>query len=79
MFSYGVSSRFVGEESQRVGDEFAMVLEHAAVPGVGVDLQLGVGQATCHVGRVAAVDHEVVVAVGDEDGLGDDREVVGFA
>ena len=28
---------------------------------------------------MAAVDHEVVVAVCDEDGLGDDRQVVGFA
>ena len=28
---------------------------------------------------MAAVDHEVVVAICDEDGLGDDRQVVGLA
>ena len=56
-----------------------MVLEHSAVSRVGVDLQSGVRQPACHVGRVAAVDHEVVVAVCDEDGLGDERQVVGLA
>ena len=70
--------RLVGEELQCVGDEGLVVLEHAAVSGVGVDLQLGVGKSTRHVGGVGAVDHEVVVAVGDEDGLGDEREVVGL-
>ena len=69
----------LGEELQCVGYEGSVVLEHSAVAGVGVDLQLGVGKSACHVGGVAAVDHEVVVAVGNEDGLGDDREVVGLA
>ena len=40
---------------------------------------MGIRQSTCHVGRVAAVDHEVVVAICDEDGVGDDRQVVGLA
>ena len=71
--------RLVGEELQCVGDEGLVVLEHTAVSGVGVDLQLGVGKSARHVGGVGAVDHEVVVAVGDEDGVGDDREVVGLA
>ena len=74
-----MESGLVSEELQGVGHEGLVVLEDAAVPGVGVDLQLGVGESTCHVGGVAAVDHEVVVAVGDQDGLGDDGEVVGCA
>ena len=69
--------QLVGEKLQCVGDEGLVVLEHASMSGVGVDLQLGVGKSARHVGGVGAVDHEVVVAVGDEDGLGDDERSSG--
>ena len=65
------------EELQRLGDELLVVLEDGAVAGVGIDGEARVGQAAGHVGGVGAGDHQVVVAVGDEHGLGDVRQIVG--
>lgn len=74
-----VSFLFAGEEGQDVGHESLVMLEHATVAGVRVDLQGGVGQPAGHVGRVAAVDHQVVIAVGDQHWRGDGRQIVGPA
>lgn len=64
-----------GEELQRVWDELLVVLEDAAVPGIGIDLDLAVGQALGQVEAVGGGHHSVVVSVGDEDGLLDGRQV----
>ena len=53
------------------------MLKNATVPGIRIDRELGIRQTASHVGRMAAVDHEVTVAVRDENGLSNDREVVG--
>ena len=66
-----------GEERERPGDELLVVLEDAAVAGVGVDDQLRVRQALRQVDRVAGGDHPVALAVGDQRGLVDDRQVGG--
>ena len=45
-------------------------------PGVGVDRQLRIRQSPSQVLRVLARDHRVVVAICDEGGVGDHRQVV---
>src|SRR5260370_33624845 len=59
----------VAEESQRLCHEQVMVLEDAAVAGVRVDAELGVGQQLGEVERADRRQHRVVVAVDDQDGL----------
>ena len=54
------------EEFDCGGDEYAVVLEDSAVAGVGVDDELGAGDATVHVLVEDRRHHAVVVAVGDE-------------
>src|SRR6188472_2084612 len=65
------------EELEDRGDEFPVVLEDAAVAGVRIDRQRRVRDPAGDVGRVAAGDHDVVIAVGHEDRLADLPEVVG--
>src|SRR4051794_40385672 len=67
------------EELEDRGDELTGGLEDPAVSGVGVDGEPGVGDAAGEVLGVAARDHDVVVAVGHEDRLGDLAEIVGRA
>src|SRR5947207_13259796 len=55
-----------GEELQDLWDELAVKLEDAAVPGVGVDLELAVGQALGEVDRIRRWHHAVVIAVRNE-------------
>src|SRR5207247_6898772 len=64
------------EELDGDGDELVVELEDAAVPGVGVDDQLGALDAPVQVFRESRGHHPVVVAVGDEGGLGDLRQIV---
>jgi hypothetical protein len=58
-------------------DELMVMLEDAAVPGVGVDDELDVRQATAEVDRVLGGHHPVVIAVGDQRGLPYDGQVRG--
>ena len=53
------------EELECGRDEPVVMLEDAAVPGVGVDNELAVRQAAVEVDRVPGGYHPVVVAVGD--------------
>jgi hypothetical protein len=64
------------QESESLFNELSVKLEDAAVPGVGVDHQVAVGQAPGQVDRVLGGHHPVALAVGDEHGLVDDREVL---
>src|SRR5439155_25686648 len=59
--------------------ELVVELEDAAVSGVGVDGQLGALDAPVQVLGESRGHHPVVVAVGDESGLGELRQVVGRA
>jgi glycerol uptake facilitator-like aquaporin len=58
-------------------DELLVMLEDAAVPGVGVDDELDVRQATVEVDRVLGGHHPVTIAVGDQRELPDDGQVRG--
>src|SRR5512132_2513117 len=64
------------EELDGDGGELVVELEDAAVPGVGVDDQLGTLDAPVQVLGERRGHHPVVVAVGDEGGLGDLRQIV---
>src|SRR5215217_217162 len=72
-----VRSRW-SEAEEPDGDrgELVVELEDAAVPGVGVDDQLGALDATAQVLGESRRHHPVVVAVGDEGGPGDLRQIV---
>jgi len=59
----------VAEEVQSLCHEQVVVLEDAAVAGVRVDAQLGVGQQLGEVERADRRQHRVVVAVDDQDSL----------
>src|SRR5947208_16740059 len=75
-----VQSRWsAAEELDGDGGERVVELEDAAVPGVGVDRQLGALDAPMQVLGESRGHHPVVVAVGDEGGLGELRQVVGGA
>ena len=65
------------EECEGSLDELPVELEDAAVSGVRVDHQVAVRQAPGQVERVLGRHHPVALAVGDEDGLADGREVGG--
>src|SRR5512132_681043 len=56
--------------------ELVVELEDAPVPGIGVDDQLGAFDAPVQVLGEVGGHHPVVVAVGDEGGLGDLRQIV---
>src|SRR3954469_24961359 len=56
-------------------DEVLVELEHAAVPGVGVDDELAVGESLVEVERVLGGHHPVALAVHEEYRLVDAREV----
>ena len=71
--------RSVSEKVQDRRHKSPVVLKDTTVPGIWIDREFGIRQTTSHVGRMAAVDHEVTVAVRDENGLSNDREVVGCA
>src|SRR5207247_9893732 len=64
------------EELDGDGGELVVELEDAAMPGVGVDDQLGALDAPVQVLGESRGHHPVVVAVGDEGGLGDLRQIV---
>src|SRR3954451_6305713 len=53
-----------------VGGELLRVLGQEPVAGVGIDLELGVGETLSEQAAVPRVHHRVVVAVGDERRLG---------
>ena len=53
------------------------MLEHSAVPRVFVDHQLRTGDTSCHVGAVHGRDHDIVVAVCDQDRNANAAEVLG--
>src|ERR1700724_2223322 len=67
----------VAEESQRLRHEQVVVLEDAAVAGVRVDAELGVGQQLGEVERADRRQHRVVVAVDDQDGFVHVRQACG--
>src|SRR5439155_14232473 len=71
----GCGTDSAGEELQSLCDELVVKLEDAAVPGVGIDLELAVRQAFGQVNRVGRRHHAVVIAVCDEDWLLDGRQV----
>src|SRR5215207_8962106 len=72
-----VQSRWsAAEELDDGGSELVVELEDAAVPGVGVDAQLRALYAPVQVRGESRGHHPVVVAVGDEGGLGDLRQIV---
>src|SRR6266498_5451618 len=63
------------EELQSLWDELVVKLEDAAVPRVGIDLELAVRQALGQVDRVERRHHAVVIAVGNEDWLLDGGQI----
>src|SRR5438034_2820366 len=72
-----VESRWsAAEELDGDGGELVVELEDAAVAGVGVDDQLGSLDAPVQVLGESRGHHPVVVAVGDQGGLGELRQVV---
>src|SRR5215211_8694394 len=72
-----VQSRWsAAEELDGDGGELVVELEDAAVTGVGVDDQLGPLDAPMQVLGEDRGHHPVVVAVGDEGGLRDLRQIV---
>src|SRR5213593_3533496 len=72
-----VQSRWsAAEELDGDGGELVVELEDAAVSGVGVDDQLGALDAPVQVLGENRGHHPVVIAVGDEGGLGDLRQIV---
>src|SRR6266496_1634045 len=72
-----VQSRWsAAEELDGDRGELVVELEDAAVPGVGVDDQLGALDATVQVLGERRGHHPVVVAVGDKGGRGDLRQIV---
>ncbi len=55
------------KEVENLRYELMVVLEDATVSGVGVDPKTGVRQPSGHVLGMLAGDHQVIVAVGNED------------
>ena len=64
-----------GEELQGLCDELVVKLEDAAVPSVGINLELAVRQSLGEVDRVGRRHHAVVIAVCDEDRLLDGGQI----
>jgi hypothetical protein len=63
------------EEFEGLRDELPVELEDAAVAGVGINHQLTVRHALSQVDRVLRRHHPVALAVRNEHGLANDREV----
>src|SRR5436190_8768583 len=63
----GLLSRL--EELQNLVDKLIVVLEDAAVSGIGIEGELGIWQPSSQVDGVAARHHPIVVTVCDEDRL----------
>src|SRR5438270_9509129 len=63
------------EELERLGDELLVELEDAPMACVGVNHQITVRQAPSEVDRVGRRHHAVALAVRNEHGLVNDREV----
>src|SRR5881398_2147277 len=66
------------QELESALDEVLVELEHPAVPGVGIEHELAVGQSSIEVDGVLAGHHLVALAVDDERRLVDPREVRGL-
>src|SRR5205809_3215966 len=64
------------EELESLLDELLVELEDSGVAGVRVDHQLVVRQTSGHVERVLRRQHPVVIAVREQHGVADEREVV---
>src|SRR5215207_1142170 len=75
--SGGFGCRSAAEELDGDGGELVVELEDAAVAGVGVDDQFGARDAAVQVVGEHRRHHAVVVAVGDQGGLGELRQVGG--
>src|SRR5207249_1590977 len=69
-------SALLREELEGLLDELLVELEDSGVAGVGVDHQLVVRETSGHVEGVRRWQHPVVIAVREEDGMCDLREVV---
>src|SRR5687767_11063904 len=70
-----------GERSQELEgplDEVLVELEHAAVPGVGIEDELAVRESSVEVDGVLCGHHPVALTVQDEHRLVDAREVGGL-
>jgi hypothetical protein len=67
----------VAEEFQRLRHEQVVVLEDAAVAGVWVDAEPGIGQQLGEMERAARRQHRVVVAVDDQNRLVHIRQAYG--
>ena len=59
-------------------DEVLVELEHPAVPGVGIDDELAIGEPPVELDGVLGGDHPVALAIHDEHRLVDAREVRGL-
>src|SRR5215211_7146120 len=70
------SALLLREELESLLDELLVELEDSAVAGVRVDHQLVVRQTSGHVEGVRRRQHPVVIAVREEHGMCDLREVV---
>src|SRR5829696_9127236 len=68
----------LSEEVESALDEVLVELEHPAVPGVGVNDELAVGQSPVEVDGVLGGHHPVALAVEDEHRLADPRELGGL-
>ena len=67
------------EERERLLNECGMVLEDAAVPGVGENAQLCIRQPAGEFEGVERRHHHVVIAIDDQDGMLNRRELRGIA
>src|SRR5215208_6667715 len=68
----------VSEELERSLDEVLVELEYPAVPGVGVEDEVAVGESLGEADGVVGRNHLVAVAVDGEHGLVDAGEVRGL-
>jgi hypothetical protein len=66
----------LAQERVYLGAELNRVLEEETVAGVGVDAEPGAGEVIGQQVGVLGGDHDVVVAVGHQGGLGDPGEAV---
>lgn len=64
------------KEGQGLRHEIGIVLENPAMPGVLVDNQLRPGDAAGHIGAVDGRDHDIIVAIGDQDRDIDPAEIL---
>src|SRR5438874_9210535 len=69
----GLLSRL--EELQNLVDKLIVVLEDAAVSGIGIEGELGIWQPSSQVDGITARHHPIVVTVCYEDRLSNARQV----